>query len=234
MLCRSTKILTCLRSKRCSRQYSIGIPTSSLITVIFAVAYCRVVRILNNYTIRYFILMNSKTGLTLIVIGIVAVLMLVLAETFGNQAIVSVVRATALPIQGNGLGAIPNGAVVGVTANPNAITFGKNHFPNVTAITIPSTSKSSSGPSSSSSSSGSPGSSSSSSGSPGSSSSSSGSPGSSSSSSGGTSGPSSSSSSSGGTSGPSSMHVTHVTVHHHKKHKGGHGGPSGPGSSSGY
>jgi hypothetical protein len=173
--------------------------------------------------------MNSKAGLTLSVIGIVAVLMLVLAQTFGNQAIVSVVRATALPIQGGCCGAIPNGAVVGVTANPNAITFGKNHFPNVTAITIPSTSKSSSGPSSSSSSSGSPSSSSSSSGSPSSSSSSSGSPSSSSSSSGSL---SSSSSSSGGPS--TSMHVTHVTVHHHKKHKGGHSGPSGPGSSSGY
>ncbi|HYA83958.1 MAG TPA: hypothetical protein VEH06_10990 [Candidatus Bathyarchaeia archaeon] len=163
--------------------------------------------------------MNSKAGLTLSVIGIAAVLILVVApiavnhRTFDNQAIVSVVRATALPIQGAIPTPSPNGAVVGVTANPNAITFGKNHFPNVTAITIPSTSKSSSGPSSSSSSS------SSSSGGTSSPSSSSG-----------TSGPSSSSSNSGGTSGHTSMHVTHVTVHH-KKHKGGHSGTSGPSSS---
>jgi hypothetical protein len=181
---------------------------------------CRVIGIL-NYTKRYFILMKySKGGLAISVIGIAAVLILVVApiavnhQSFGNQAIVSVARATALPIQG-AINPSPNGAVVGVTSNPNAITFGKSNFPNVTAITIPSTSKSSSGPSSSSASS-----------SPISSSSASSSP-------------NSPISSSSGPSSHSSMHVTHVTMHH-KKHKGGHSGPSGssssggPSSSSGY
>jgi hypothetical protein len=132
--------------------------------------------------------MNSKAGLTLSVIGMVAVLMLVLAplavnhQTFGQPDMLLQVL------------------------NPHPPANLKQ------GTTIPqSTSKSSSGPSSSGGTSG---------------------PSSSSSSSGGTSSPSSSSgtggpsgtSSSGGTSGPSSMHVTHVTVHHHKKHKGGHSG----------
>jgi hypothetical protein len=141
--------------------------------------------------------MNSKAGLTLSVIGMVAVLMLVLAplavnhQTFGQPDMLLQVL------------------------NPHPPANLKQ------GTTIPqSTSKSSSGPSSSGGTSG-----------PSSSGGTSG-PSSSSSSSGGTSSPSSSSgtggpsgtSSSGGTSGPSSMHVTHVTVHHHKKHKGGHSG----------
>jgi hypothetical protein len=144
--------------------------------MVYFCTYCRVIGIL-NYTKRYFILLNSKAGLALSVIGIAAVLMLVLApiaanhQTFGQDAF--------------------------------SVRYHVNLAKPETAIPQ-STSKSSSGPSSSSSSSG------------------------------GTSGPSSSSSSSGGTSGPSSMHVTHVTVHHHKKHKGGHSGPSGSSSSSGY